>query len=268
MTQHPWLDPSPFFFPGGRNGVLLIHGFTGAPTEMRPLGEYLHQRGFTVSGPLLPGHGTSVEDLADRKWSEWVMAVETAYRELAAQCKWLAVGGLSLGSLLAMYLAARPPDGRLPEGIALYSPAIMVADIRMRLSWIGNIFPITVPKEEKDDDLIDPEADSRVWCYDAYPSRAVHQVNLFTRRVRGMLPLVTVPTLVVMSKGDRTLRFESGPIVMEKIASKDKELVTLRNSGHNILCNGERENIWEKTAAFFDRLSTLETDGALFRKYA
>jgi carboxylesterase len=43
----------PFFFPGNDTGCLLIHGFTGAPTEMRPLGEFLAGKGYTVLGVRL-----------------------------------------------------------------------------------------------------------------------------------------------------------------------------------------------------------------------
>ena len=43
-------------------GILLVHGFTGSPASMRPWAEYLNQHGYTVTVPLLPGHGTRPED--------------------------------------------------------------------------------------------------------------------------------------------------------------------------------------------------------------
>jgi len=246
MARHPWLNTDPFFFPGGRTGALLIHGFTGAPTEMRPLGEYLADKGYTVSGPLLPGHGTSVQDLAGRKWPEWAAAVETAYKELVSRCDQVFVAGLSLGSLLTINLAAEYPI----SGIVLFSPAIFFANPLMRLSWIANWLPITIPQASPDPDLVDPEADKRIWFYEAVPGRAAHQVNLLNRRVRRLLPTITAPTLVVMSKRDGSLKFESGPYVIQQIASTDKELVTLHNSGHNLLADGEREFVWRRTAEF------------------
>src|SRR5215211_2415903 len=53
-----------FTFPGGDIGVLLLHGFTGSPQGLRPWGEALRDDGHTILCPLLPGHGTHVEDLA------------------------------------------------------------------------------------------------------------------------------------------------------------------------------------------------------------
>lgn len=256
MAQHSWLDAGLFFFPGNEIGVLLIHGFTGAPTEMRPLGEFLAQKGYTVSGPLLPGHGTSVDDLAERKWSEWLAIVEDAYRELGKQCRRRFIAGLSLGTLLAAHLAAKPPDGRPPDGIALYSPAIFFANSTIHLSFIANIIPFTIPQKSHDIGLVDMEGDGRVWCYDAIPARAAYQVYAFNKRVRKLLPSIKSPTLVVMSTGDTKLKFESGPYVIQHIASTDKQLVTLNNSGHNILCDGEREAVWQQTASFIGRLVT------------
>ena len=72
-----------WFSPGsGANkeiGILLVHGFTGSPASMRPWAEYLNQRGYTVKVPLLPGHGTTPEDLNLVKWEEWPAKVCLLY---------------------------------------------------------------------------------------------------------------------------------------------------------------------------------------------
>lgn len=249
MAQHSWLDPNPFFFDGGRVGALLIHGFTGAPTEMRPLGEHLASRGYTVSGPLLPGHGTKPEDLVNCRWPDWIEAVEVAYQELAGRCDQIFVAGLSLGSLLTLNLAAAHPV----DGIAVLSPAIFIANPMMRFSWIANYVTINMRQESPGSDLVDPDADSRIWCYEIIPGRAAHQVHLFNRRVRRLLPSITVPVLAVMSTGDAALKYESGPYLIEHIGSTDKKLIPLHESGHNILADGERDLVMQKVAEFFAR---------------
>ena len=251
MARHPWLDPKPFFFEGGRVGVLLLHGFTGAPTEMRGLGEYLAARGYTVSGPLLPGHGTEIEDLAGRKWPEWAAAAEAAYRELTDRCDQVFVAGMSLGSLLTANLAAEHPV----TGIVLISPAIFLANPLARFTWLANLIPFTVRQDDAGTDLVDPEADKRAWCYEAIPGRAAHQVTLLNKRVIKLLPHVTAPALVVMSTRDASLKYESGPYVIEQIASADKELLSLYHSGHNILVDAERESVWKATAEFIARVA-------------
>ena len=251
MAQHPWLDPNPFHFPGGPVGALLIHGFTGAPTEMRPLGKFLAAKGYTVSGPLLPGHGTSVEDLGRCRRSEWLATVETAYDELAGRCEQVFVVGLSLGSLLAIHLGVRRPV----SGLALLSPALRVADPLFKFSWIGALVPLVIPNKTGDSDAADPEADRRTYCYEAKPARAVNQVRLLNQNALRLLPAVTAPTLVVMSKGDQTLKFESATLVLDRINSTRKELLTLERSGHNVLVDVERERVWQATADFIARES-------------
>ena len=81
---NPHLEGDPFFWEGGPTGILLVHGFTATPAEVRLLAKILHERGFTVAGPLLPGHGTKPEDLNRVRWQDWVEEGEKAYRQLAA----------------------------------------------------------------------------------------------------------------------------------------------------------------------------------------
>lgn len=252
MARHPWLDPGPFLFDGGRVGVLLIHGFSGAPTEMRGLGEYLAARGYTVSAPLLPGHGTDIEDLAGRKWPEWADAVDAAFTELADRCHQVFMAGLSLGTLLTINLAVDRPVA----GIVLISPAIFLANPLARLTWIGNLIPLKIRRRSAGSDLVDPEADSRAWCYEEIPASTAYQVALLSKRARSLLPRITAPTLVVMSTKDSELKYKSGPHVIETISSADKQLISLHNSGHNILIDVERETVWEATASFASRIST------------
>jgi pimeloyl-ACP methyl ester carboxylesterase len=111
----------PWSSPGGSHGVLVLHGFTGNPQSMRPLAEALAKAGFTIDLPLLPGHGTSVEDLLPTRWEDWSQAAEDAFAGLAARCDKVAVAGLSVGGALTCWLAERHPE---IAGIALVNPMI------------------------------------------------------------------------------------------------------------------------------------------------
>src|SRR5436190_24109848 len=87
----------PFRFDGGPVGALLLHGFSGSPASMRPLGEFLAAHGIAVSGPRLPGHGTSVDDLASTTWEQWLAEAETALGELESRSSAVVCVGLSMG---------------------------------------------------------------------------------------------------------------------------------------------------------------------------
>nr|MBA3820853.1 alpha/beta fold hydrolase [Deltaproteobacteria bacterium] len=91
-------------------GVVLVHGFTGTPYEVRYLGEQLARAGYAVRGPRLPGHGTRVEDLDVTTWSDWVAEVDRAVEALRRRCDRVAVIGQSLGGLLALHHASRHPE--------------------------------------------------------------------------------------------------------------------------------------------------------------
>ena len=102
-------------------GVLVVHGFTGNPQSMRPLAEAFAGAGFTVSLPLLPGHGTQVEDMLPTRWTDWSAAAEDAYDRLAARTRAVVVAGLSMGGTLAAWLATRHPE---IAGLVLVNPLI------------------------------------------------------------------------------------------------------------------------------------------------
>jgi carboxylesterase len=98
-----------FFYPGGEAAVLLIHGLTGTPTEMKFVGKGLANAGFTVYGMQLAGHCGTEDDLLRTTWQDWYASVEAAYRRLAEKHQVIFVAGLSMGAVLSMHLAARHP---------------------------------------------------------------------------------------------------------------------------------------------------------------
>jgi carboxylesterase len=257
MTQHPHLDPGPFFLQGGPVGVLLLHGFTGAPPEMRLLGDYLHAQGYTVAAPLLPGHGTSPADLNTRRWTDWMDHAEDALGELRERSRMVFVGGLSLGALITLYLAAQHPD--LP-GVMAYSPAVFPGDRRIYLTPLMKHFiranPVTGPS-----DLTDAGADSHLWSYAETPVSAAHELLRAMGAVRGLLPQVTCPLLVMYSTGDRSIRADAGRYTYQHVGSADKELVALHHSGHCITVDSEWREVAAKTVAFIGAHSKIKVNG-------
>jgi carboxylesterase len=104
----------PFSAPGGPHGALVLHGFTGTPQSMRGLAKAFATEGYAVELPRLPGHGTSVDDMATTTFADWSGAVEHAYNDLSGRCDRIVVAGLSMGATLAAWLerSLRRPRGR------------------------------------------------------------------------------------------------------------------------------------------------------------
>ena len=248
MPQPAGLDPGPYAAEGGRVGVLLIHGFTGSCAETRPMGEYLASRGVTVRCPLLPGHGTRAEDLTRIRWQAWAEEVERGLCELQDRCEVVFAGGLSLGSLLTLWLGANHPE---IAGLIPMAPAVRVQNRLMPLSLLLRYFvkyrPCSPPG---DPDLGDPEAKARIWCYDETPLWGAAEVYLLQRRVRSVLSRIRQPILLFQGRHDAALPPEAAQVVYERVASADKALIWLEHSGHNVLADGEREAVWARSHAW------------------
>jgi carboxylesterase len=238
------LNPGPFDLPGGPTAALLIHGFTGSPPEMRPLGDYLAARGLTVSAPLLPGHGTTVAELIRTSWEDWYRHVEGAYRMLRAQHEQVFVVGLSLGSLLALHLAAQEPVA----GVAALSPALLVRDWRAGLTPLLRHVLKSVPKDPDPahSDLRDREAFKRFWSYDEYPLEGAYQLLRLQKVVRGELGAIAPPALVAYSTKDMAIHPRSGPTLYRELGSADKDELVLHNSGHGIVLDVESRVVFER----------------------
>ena len=117
-----------FRFDGGPTGVLLQHGFTGAPASMRPFGEWLAARGLSVEGPRLPGHGTSWEDLESTTWLDWERESERTLGDLARRCSTVVAVGLSMGGAMVLHLGAKHPDKL--SGVVSINAVIRRPDLR------------------------------------------------------------------------------------------------------------------------------------------
>lgn len=111
-------EHGPFHWAGGQPAAALIHGFPGTPAELRPLGRALHQAGWTVHGPLLPGFGADLESLPRRQASEWIEAVKETVRELQSRHDPVLLIGYSMGAALAVQAAVAQPPG----GLVLLAP--------------------------------------------------------------------------------------------------------------------------------------------------
>jgi carboxylesterase len=224
------------------------------------MGEYLAALGFTVCCPLLPGHGTEPQDLTRIRWQQWADEVEAALEELLGHCETVFVGGLSLGGLLALWLGAKHPE---IAGLLPMAPAVQfhsrLAPLALGLRHVLRYSPLGAMG---DDDLGDPEAIHRIWCYDKLPLWGAAEAYLLQRQVRKLLPKIRQPLLVFQGRRDARVPPQAAQIVCGGVASADKTLVWLERSGHNLLADGERESVWARSYDWMmERVAGEETRG-------
>jgi len=244
------LDPSAFTLTGGTVGVLLIHGITASPTELRLIADYLHQRGLTVSAPLLPGHGTTIRSLHNQRWQDWAKHVEASLTNLQTRCTKLFVAGVSLGSLLALYLAAYHPE---LVGAVVYSPMLkMPGGIAVHLLPLAARRMKNRAVQKPAEFYSDPSAAARIWSYPTTSYPALNEMARLTRTVRPLLPKITSPVLIIYSKLDRLMIPSSPQFTYDHVGSGDKTLVALDNSGHGITFDSEWQTVADKTYQFIE----------------
>ncbi len=197
-------------------GVLLVHGFGGVPADLAPFGRRLAEQGCRVSAPWLAGHGGGAREMANATAHAWRRSAELALLELVDErpVSGVAVLGLSLGGMLAVDLAARFPV----RAVVCVNPA---AAARRRAAWVAPYLWRVVPFIK-----IGPEAEDRV---------SVHAVAELVRAMResaGEAPKVRVPTLVLQSTHDPTVRPEASRRLFERIGSREKEFEMVPSYEH------------------------------------
>ncbi|MCA9872905.1 MAG: alpha/beta fold hydrolase [Anaerolineales bacterium] len=238
-----------FFWEAGPVGVLLLHGLTATTAEVRPLARYLHQHGYTVAGPLLPGHGTRPEDLNQVKWRDWVQTAEADFHHLLTICDRVLVGGESTGAVVALYLASRYPEA---AAVLAYAPAIKLATSTQDVLRLYAAAPFIefIPKADLDG--------NDLWQgYRVNPLRGVMELLRLGREVRGRLPRITQPVLVVQGRHDTAIDPAAGQIILEGVSSTVKELVWMPHSSHVVAIDAEWEEVAALTLEFVERVGEL-----------
>lgn len=222
------VDSRPFELSGaGRAAALCLHGLTGTPYEVRPLGEALSAAGIAALGPALPGHNETPERLAAVAHTEWLAAAREALHELRAVHERVFVVGLSMGGLVALALAA---EERV-DAVAVIGVPLRIRAHGIRLVPILKHLVRYLPKSQGSD-IRDPDARARHPSYDRMPLAAIHELLRLQRRVRRALPRIQAPLLVAHGAHDRTAHPDDAREILARVASREREHLVLDASGH------------------------------------
>jgi carboxylesterase len=252
----------PFFFPGGKNasiGCLVTHGFTGAPKEMRWLGEYLNRQGYTVCGMRLTGHASQPQDMIRSRHQDWLLSVEDGYNLLHSCCQQVFLLGLSMGGALSLTSAASLPVKGVVAMSTPYEMPVKVA--RMVPAWAFRLLSNVLPYQEKSkapgDGWFDPEAFRQHVAYPRNPVRSAGELKLLLTAMQAALPRVTVPVLLIQSRNDNYVLRNSPEQIHARLGSSDKQILWVEGGGHVITEEPTRDVVFRAAADFIARVAGL-----------
>ncbi len=243
-TMHP--NSQPFFREGTRNEVvLLIHGFTATPSQMRPMADVLSAEGYAVRGILLPGHGQTLAAMERSNWEQWLAGAEGALKELLAKYARVDIVGHSMGGLITLNLASRYPVNR----IATLSAPVRVRSPLVRLTPVLRFFRRYQPwnpEPPMEGELREPFNEG----YPGFPVKCAWELEKLRRDTVKRMEDVKAPVLIVQPGMDSTVDPVSPYLIYDHVSSVYRELLLLEHSRHNALLGPEREHLFTDLARF------------------
>lgn len=241
-------NAQPFELEAGEDAILLIHGFTGSPSHMRTIGDAVHAAGFSARGILLPGHGTSLEDMANSSGTQWYDACAKAYQEMTKKYRHVSVGGLSMGGILSLLLA----EAFEPASVVLFSAAMKYKNAINHLSPVAKVFVKTVNwgghNYSPDEFLFDYD-----YGYTGSPVAKVEDMTRLQRKAREGLGQVTCPVIAFQSHKDGSVHHEAPELIMRGVTSLVKEVCWVDRSPHVLTIGPDRRYVEERVIDFLRR---------------
>lgn len=271
MTLEESLGPNGFVERRGKTGILLIHGLTGTPAEMKHFGKVIARKGITVACPELAGHCASIKDLQATSWRDWYRSIEQAFEALSEECDHVFVAGLSMGALLALLLAAE--KGPRVSGVILLSttffydgwnmpklkrkfllPLVLHTPLKYFIHW-EETSPYGI-KCERTRSLVaaildnkDAKAADKIGYFKT-PATVILESTRLISAAKRCMGSVNSPTLIVHSTEDDMASLKNASYVQDHIAAKHVETFFVDDTYHVLTLDKRKDDIARRVAAF------------------
>ncbi|MHA3096529.1 alpha/beta hydrolase [Acinetobacter brisouii] len=268
------ISDNSFFLSGNRTGILLIHGLTGTPNEMRGIARSFHQAGYSVYGVQLAGHCGDIEDLVQTRWEDWYASVCECAEKLKQHVDQIYVSGLSMGALLALKYASEHPI----SGVICYSPTFQYDGWSIPL-WSKIAAPIGLPivyhlniGRHNTFDEAEPygicneslrarivnamnSGDSSEAGLPGNPWHSLYQLQRLSRNVRKNLRKITAPALCLHAYNDDIAHRRNSQIIYDRVSGL-KQIIWLKNSYHMITIDNDRKQVIEESLKFIRNIDS------------
>jgi carboxylesterase len=282
-ARHLYVDPprredKSLRLAGGHTGFLLIHGLGGTPIEMRYIAQGLARAGYTVHVPQLAGHCGSADDLRGTGWTDWYDTVEEEHRLMREKCDKVVAGGLSMGAILALHLAAQHPQD--VSALALYAPSLWLDGwgipwytsffSLITRKWLADYFPFAERdpwgiKDPRIRALVEQAitgGDSSQAGIAALPGSLMLELRWLVRQVQREIVQIRQPALIVHPRNDDRAGLRNLDYLQSNLGGLTHTLV-LDDSYHVVTLDRQRQLVLDRTLALLsllDRNKTITMD--------
>ena len=237
---------------GNSKGILLLHGFGDTPQTLGLLARHLHDAGFDVKVPLLPGHGRNVEAFTASTRGDWLACGRQELDLMKANHESVSLGGVSMGGAIAAILAAESRDAKSLVLIAPYLDMPISARIASATHWIWGR-AAGIRKSNSPRSILDPEERKKNLGYGAYSGRLLYELWRLAAQARRALKFITVPTLIVQSRADPRIAPSVAERAFAALAAKEKKLCWAEGGGHIITVDFGRDKVFDEVTAWIDK---------------
>lgn len=231
----------PFLLEGdGRVGVLLIHGFSASPHEVREIAEYLNERGkITVYVPLLAGHGADYNSFGEYTWEDWYDSIQNGYRSLSYMTDDVYVGGVSLGGNLAMDISKQEDV----KAVFVVGAPVFFRNKIIKTAGVLQYFLITVPNEKLSDE-------EKQYYYYNRSVVAIAELMEYMEHFKANLAEVDKPIFIMQSENDLTIEPMSAEYIYDHVSSKEKTIKSYPGDSHIIINKYAKKNVFKDVLDF------------------
>jgi carboxylesterase len=245
----------PFEYPGRTDvGVLLSHGFTGSPYELRPVAKALAAHGIGSVGILLRGHGTHPDDMLGCTYIDWLRDLEDGLTRLLSRYERAVIVGLSMGGTLALNVASRWANDDRLAGLVTVGAPIYLSDWRLKaVRLISKVVKWTAWGQP---DIKDRTVWDRQVSYRRFRTSAIPELLDLMRETKQRLPEVRQPILVVHANDDHVVPPGNADAIFNAVGSRDRQVMLLDNCYHVVTVDFDADLLKAAIRSFVERVGS------------
>lgn len=242
-------------------GVLLVHGLMAAPEEVREWADFLYAQGYTVYAPRMDGHGTSADDLSQRKMGEWIAAVNRGHEILKHCCEHIIIAGFSTGAAVALKQVIDQPkafDALISISAPLKFKKFSANFAKPVNTWNKTLKLLDNPllsTERLRKEFVTNHADNPHINYLRCPVSSIVEIKSLMKQVQAGLNEITIPTLVIHADKDPKVDVQSGRDIFKRINTDNAHYKEIDFHLHGIVRGEISKQVFAEVDYFLQKLA-------------